>query len=282
MIMHPTRKLGRRLLQALLGTGLTVGVVVLGRWIAERREIAATCKHQAALAQAAEAPGTLVPDPVLPADAVEVELIATFPELRPLEPATVHAGVESSPWAVDAPAHFGGPRDPLRTTISVAGPYLAEAASFDLPTGPHGARIDVRVLPIEPQPPVEPLGTSRPEQTLEIDLTGPDALRIRWKVGHTLVSEGDLPRAPDATRLGEEWKRNGQHHEPLDRRRDPVVVRVAPSVRFDNVVPLIAALLATRREIESRDGDMRTIPVFRVSVQRLPEEEGGRPSAPTP
>jgi hypothetical protein len=79
----------------------------------------------------------------------------------------------------------------------------------------------------------------------------------------------------------------GSHRDPSDRRFDWAIVRFETGWHFDDVFPLVDAILATRRTI-TRDGKSPTVPAFRVSVQPPlqrpvpgPDFELGKPRAPT-
>lgn len=252
-----------------LGAAL-LGFYLLAQGLVQLRERAREREHVTAVVLSASSPGTLVTDPTLPAGIVEVDLLAVAPELGPREPAMVHAGTQHHAWAVDAPARFVGLAPDRGHALSITGPYAAEAASFEAPTGAQGARIAVRVIPIEAPSPrfeVNKAGYT-PEKVLEADLLRPDLLALRWVQGQVVISEIELPRADGAlaARIRQQWKMQGSHRDPSDRKLDEAIVRVAPTTPFDAILPVVEAIEATTREL-SRDGVLRTVSAFYVSVQ---------------
>jgi hypothetical protein len=255
-----------------LGAALA-GFYGIAQALVEVREGAAAREHGAALVSAAAEPGRLVTDPLLPAGVVEVDLAAAAPDLEPHEPATVRVGARRSAWSPESPARFEGLARDRRHAVAITGPYLAEGVSFAVPTGAHGARLAVRAIPIDPWQAYSAAAPGQtPEKVLEIDLTRLDALAVVWKVGPIVVSETTVPRPPGpalAARVRDEWKQQGGHRDPADRKLDQAIVRVASTTPFDAIFPVAEAILATRRDL-NRAGAVRSIPAFNVSVQVRP------------
>jgi hypothetical protein len=254
---------------ALFAVGLAACFGVLQAWV-HRREAAARRAHRTALARAEASPGTLVVDPALPAGVVVVDLVPISPDVPLAAPATLRAGGQREDWAPKTPAYFEGLAPERWHAVAVAGPYVVEGATFEVPTGEHGGRVALRAIPVDPvSSELEPSDMSAPEKELDVDLTHPDVLTLRWRVGLIVVSELNFAEGPGPAlvrKLNDEWKMQGSHRDVADKRLDQAIVRVLPTISFADILPVLEALLANTRPIYL-GGETTQVPVFAVSVQ---------------
>lgn len=248
---------------------IVIGLAVL--WLVARREVNAVIAHQSAVRQTAVTPGRPMFDPLLPAGSLVVDLVAAAPELHLAEPAMVHVATKIGAWAVDSPAELDGTGLDRSYPISITGPYLVQAGSFDAPSGSHGQLISLRAIPIDPAVPyVDSAGVVH---GFEVDLTRADVIALRWIQGTTVLATRDVPRAPAnlapaalAKVFREEWEKHTSHAEPVDPWRDHAIVRAATTASFAEVFPVVEALLATKRPMTMPAGN-RDVAAFQISVQ---------------
>ncbi|MFT3774504.1 MAG: hypothetical protein QM820_54800 [Minicystis sp.] len=237
-----------------------VVVAASGIWFLARRTAAREREHAAALLRTVQEPGVLVLDPALPSGVVDVDLIAVAPDLALSKPATIRLGEQTHPWADGGRVRFKGLAGKRALRVSVAGDYLVEGASFDVPAEP-GGRVSLRAIPIDPPVVGPPL-----EKQLEIQLDAAGGAVLWWKQGDITISDREIPRGALATAVREEWTQKGFHKDPADPIRDRAILRVGPGASFQAVLPVVQAVLATTRP-RIVGGDSRVAPAFVVSVQ---------------
>jgi hypothetical protein len=237
-----------------------------GRYVRAQQE-----EHAAAVERTAREPGTLVTDPALEAGVVLIDLVPAAPAFELQQPATIHAGGVQRAWTPGSPVVVDAPPEGRRLPLSVAGPYAAEPASIGAPSGSHGARVTVRVIPIEPPETPPPPSPETPEKRFEVDLTHPDRIAYRWKIAHVVVTEEEAGRAYAglADRFRSGWQMQRGHFDVADRKLDQAVVRVLPSTSFGEIFPVVEALLSVTR-LMYLAGNRREVPAFNVEV-RLPQ-----------
>lgn len=223
-----------------------------------------------AAASASANPGTPAADPSLPAGVLLVDLIPAVEPLALDKPATLSIGSSRATWAPDGPARFERLPGAARHDILVSGPYLVEPTSFTLPTSREGARIAVKVLPFGPLPPPPIVYGDTlpmtPEKVLELDLTRPDTIGLRWRQLSATIAMSDLPRSgPDlAERFRREWGYHGGHRDPADDKADSAILRAEPTTTVASISPVLTALLSVRRERTAHPGI--EVPVFAVAI----------------
>jgi hypothetical protein len=265
---------------------LILAALLLGGWFIKWRIDVNEREHEAALERASREPGVLVLDPALSSGVLEVELIPAGPSIELPMPASIRVGQRTLPWSAGRPARFEEMAGKRHQRISVVGEYLVESASVDVPPSGSGARIALRAIPIDP-----PMIGPPFEKQLEISTSDPDVIELLWKQTNIVVAARKVPRAGSrdalAAEIQKDWMMMGSHRDPSDRRFDWAIVRFETGWHFDDVFPLVDAILATRRTI-TRDGKSPTVPAFRVSVQPPlqrpvpgPDFELGKPRAPT-
>jgi hypothetical protein len=249
-----------------------------------------------AAASAAANPGVPAVDPSLPAGVLVVDLVAAVDLLAIDKPAAIAVSSARFTWNPGAPARFEHLAAGERHEIGVSGPYLFEPAAFPFtftfPSPSHGARIAVKVIPFAPLPPPTPFyaerSPSQPEHVLELDLTRPDTIGFLWSQGATrtlrerdgwappevgqrfehgtTIAISDVSRAaPDLTEsFRRQWDSYANHKDPADNAADRAIVRAEPTASVASIAPVLAALLAIRRERSAHPGI--PVPVFDVAI----------------
>ncbi|HZF51412.1 MAG TPA: biopolymer transporter ExbD [Polyangiaceae bacterium] len=106
-----------------------------------------------------------------------------------------------------------------------------------------------------------------------------DGFALIWKQGSTVVSEMTVPRqglavgAGDAatTRYPElakaleaEWSKNGEHRADLDRKSDQAVLHAEDKLAFREMVAVMDAINAVKRDIKMPSGAVATVPAFEL------------------
>jgi Biopolymer transport protein ExbD/TolR len=113
-------------------------------------------------------------------------------------------------------------------------------------------------------------------RTLHVDVRENDFL-LQWKRGRTLLSETTIPRQgvhvadgviryPDLTQaIMKGWAENGEHRDPSDRMRDPLVLHSNDQMPFRDLVAVLDAANATKRQLRYRDGHTAAVAAFNPS-----------------
>src|SRR5690606_37254356 len=108
---------------------------------------------------------------------------------------------------------------------------------------------DARVPgPPRPDEPIEP----KKEKQLHVEMRGERKFQLVWKEGSTVINTIDVPRKkvnvggsgdfqyPDlAKKVAEEWKQNGSHRAPTDKKFDQAVLHTDNSTPFQDVIAVI-------------------------------------------
>lgn len=100
-----------------------------------------------------------------------------------------------------------------------------------------------------------------------------------WKQASTVVSETTVPRSgiavgeggqagtryPElAAAISDEWRRQGSHTDPSDRRVDQAILHTDDRAAFREVVAVLDAIYEAKRDFKSGDGSVRKAPVFNM------------------
>lgn len=125
-----------------------------------------------------------------------------------------------------------------------------------------------------PGPPSDKeIQTQTPEKVLNVTI-GQDDFTLTWKQGAVVASElkvpkpsnaGDPPKYGDlAKKFEEEWKANGSHKDPADTKVDQAVLHTDNRLPFKEVVAVLDALYATKREMKV-GAKTELVPVFNMT-----------------
>jgi biopolymer transport protein ExbD len=123
---------------------------------------------------------------------------------------------------------------------------------------------------------VKPGEVQAEERTLHVDVRENDFV-LQWKHGKTLLSETAVPRtgveiAPGVTRypelakaLEKAWHENREHFDPNDKNRDRLVLHSDDRAPFRDLVAVLDAANATKRELRSSSGKSLVVAAFNPS-----------------
>lgn len=103
-----------------------------------------------------------------------------------------------------------------------------------------------------------------------LDLTvKADRFTLAWKLGSDIVSTLDVDRASGpaelARSIASEWRANGSHSEASDAKLDEVILHTDNRVPFKEIVAVMDAVYATRRDVALADGKLASVPAFNVT-----------------
>jgi biopolymer transport protein ExbD len=129
-----------------------------------------------------------------------------------------------------------------------------------------------------PGPPKdEPPEEIKKEKQLHVEMRGERKFQLVWKEGSTVVNTIDVPRKqvpagdsgdfkyPDlATKIQDEWKQNGSHRAPSDKKFDQAVLHTDNSTEFADVIAVIDAIYSPQRDF-SFAGQTEKVPAFNVT-----------------
>lgn len=106
-----------------------------------------------------------------------------------------------------------------------------------------------------------------------------DGFALVWKQGSTVVSEMSVPRQGMAVGAGEaattrypelakaleaEWSKNGEHRADVDRKSDQAVLHADDKLAFREMVAVMDAINAVRRDIKMPTGAVANVPAFEL------------------
>ena len=127
-----------------------------------------------------------------------------------------------------------------------------------------------------PGPPKdEPPEEQKKEKQLHVEMRGEQKFQLVWKEGNTVVNTIDVEKKqvpvgdrgdykyPDlAKKISDEWASNGSHRAPSDMKFDQAVLHSDNSTPFSDVVAVIDAIYAPKRDIQ---GAKNKLPAFNVT-----------------
>ena len=136
------------------------------------------------------------------------------------------------------------------------------------------SRINANAQVPGPPDPNKEITPETPEKVMHLYIRESE-FGLVWKQGSTTVSEstvdrpeqkGDDPMYPDlAIKLGEEWKQHGGHQDASDRKLDQAILHSDNGLKFGEIVAVLDALYATKREMAMKDGKREKQPVFNMT-----------------
>jgi biopolymer transport protein ExbD len=113
------------------------------------------------------------------------------------------------------------------------------------------------------------------ERVLHVSVNEND-FALTWKHAGTVISEAHVPRAavmvgdgekvasyPDLARaIAREWGQYHEHFDPSDKKRDALVLHSDDRMPFRDLIAVLDAANATRRDLRSADGKLVPVPAF--------------------
>ena len=130
----------------------------------------------------------------------------------------------------------------------------------------HMARVNSNAL-VPGEPGFSP---APPDRTLHVDARPDGKFTLMWKQGTTVISTLDVARSsadaldlryPDlAAKIRDEWRNSGSHRDPSDRLFDQAVLHTGDKLPFGEIVAIIDAIHAPKRQSASN----AIVPAFNV------------------
>jgi biopolymer transport protein ExbD len=130
-----------------------------------------------------------------------------------------------------------------------------------------------------PPDPNKELTPQTPEKVLNLHI-GDSEFGLVWKQGATVVSEVKVPKSPVevaggegstvvrfpdlAKKIEEEWKQQGGHRDPSDKKFDQCILHSDNRTPFKEIVAVLDALYAPKREVKLGN-ETKTLPVFNMT-----------------
>jgi biopolymer transport protein ExbD len=123
----------------------------------------------------------------------------------------------------------------------------------------------------------EEIEEQKKEKQLHVEMRGDRKFQLVWKEGSTVINTIDVERKrvpkgtaddftyPDlAKKIADEWKQNGSHRAPTDRKFDQAVLHTDNSTPFADVIAVIDAIYEPQRDF-SFAGKTEKVPSFNVT-----------------
>jgi hypothetical protein len=126
-----------------------------------------------------------------------------------------------------------------------------------------------------------PVKPTNVEKVLNVHV-GEKEFGLVWKHGATVVSEAKVPRAASvgeggaasreavrypelARKIESEWAAQGGHRDPSDSALDQAVLHTSNATTFKEIVAVIDAIYAPKREMKSSDGHTTKVAAFNMA-----------------
>jgi biopolymer transport protein ExbD len=123
-----------------------------------------------------------------------------------------------------------------------------------------------------PGPPRDtPIEEKEPQPMLHVTLQGDEKFVLTWRKGGAVVTTVDVPRKPVtvgegksqqvrfpdlADKVQSEWKANGSHRDPSDKKLDQAVLHCDNKTPYKEIVAVIDAVYQAKREFPGGNGKM--------------------------
>ena len=130
-----------------------------------------------------------------------------------------------------------------------------------------------------PPDPNKELTPTTPEKVLNLHISETE-FGLVWKQGSTVVSELKVPKSPMevddgarkivrfpdlAKKLEAEWNQHGGHKDASDRKLDQCILHSDNKAPFKEIIGVLDALYASKREMRFPDGTAKKVPVFNMT-----------------
>lgn len=143
----------------------------------------------------------------------------------------------------------------------------------------HMARLNADAqVPGPPRPDVEQEKVE-PEKQLHIELRSTDKFVLIWKQGGTTVNSVDVERKDKiekegtteivrypalAEKIAAEWKANGQHSNPTDKKLDQAILHTDNKTEYKYIIGVIDAVYSPKRDM-TLGGKTEKVSAFNVT-----------------
>jgi biopolymer transport protein ExbD len=123
-----------------------------------------------------------------------------------------------------------------------------------------------------------PIDTPPDERAFHVNVAD-NGFVLQWKHGRTVVSEEHVPRMavelgdtdkvtryPDLQRaIEKQWFQHREHWDASDRKRDQLVLHTDDRMPFRELIAVLDAANATKRDLRVPDGRMLQVPAFNAT-----------------
>jgi biopolymer transport protein ExbD len=129
-----------------------------------------------------------------------------------------------------------------------------------------------------PPDPNKELTPQTPEKVLNLHI-GDNEFSLVWKQGATVVSEVKVPKTPVeleagdtkvlrypdlAKKIEEEWKQQGGHRDPSDKKFDQCILHSDNRTPFREIIAVLDALYSPKRDVKLAN-ETKKLPVFNMT-----------------
>ena len=130
-----------------------------------------------------------------------------------------------------------------------------------------------------PPDPNKELTPQTPEKVLHLHI-GESEIGLVWKAGATVVSEVKVPKTPMemdvgggskilrfpelAKKIEEEWKNNGGHRDPSDKKLDQAILYSDNRTPYAEIIGVLDALYTPKRDVKLGN-ETKKLPVFNMT-----------------
>src|SRR5260221_14700136 len=139
------------------------------------------------------------------------------------------------------------------------------------------ARLNADAQVPGPPNPDKELQEQKKDKTLHLEMQGDRKFNIVWKEGTTVVNTIEVERKPVpigkdgeyqypdlAKKIEEEWKQNGSHRAPTDKKIDQCVLHTDNTTPFQDIVSVIDAVYTPQRDFQAGNQTVQ-VPAFNVT-----------------
>jgi len=138
------------------------------------------------------------------------------------------------------------------------------------------ARLNADAQVPGPPNPEKDIEEQKKEKTLHVEMKGDKEFNLVWKEGTTVVNTIEVARKqvpfgegeytyPDlGKKIDEEWKQNGSHRAPTDKKFDQAILHTDNTTPFVDIVAVIDAIYTPKRQFKFGN-QQEDVPSFNVT-----------------
>ena len=138
------------------------------------------------------------------------------------------------------------------------------------------ARLNADAQVPGPPNPEKDIEEQKKEKTLHVEMKGDKQFNLVWKEGTTVVNTIEVARKqvpfgegeytyPDlGKKIDEEWKQNGSHRAPTDKKFDQAILHTDNTTPFVDIVAVIDAIYTPKRQFRLGN-QQEDVPSFNVT-----------------
>ena len=138
------------------------------------------------------------------------------------------------------------------------------------------ARLNADAQVPGPPNPEKDIEEQKKEKTLHVEMKGDKQFNLVWKEGTTVVNTIEVARKqvpfgegeytyPDlGKKIDDEWKQNGSHRAPTDKKFDQAILHTDNTTPFVDIVAVIDAIYTPKRQFRLGN-QQEDVPSFNVT-----------------